>query len=87
MKKLLALALALCMMAGVMSAMAEGFTPAASYDPGERNFNGGSITTAKAEAGGGEVNTVRYAGKEGKDYTDEKEYTFYDYIAATTTMD
>ncbi len=87
MKKLLALVLALCMMAAVVSALAEGFTPAASYDPGERKFDGGEITTAKAEVGGGEVNTVRYAGVEGKDYTDEKEYTFHDYIAATTTMD
>ena len=87
MKKLLALVLALCMMAGVMSAIAEGFTPAASYDPGERAYDAGSITTAKAEAGGGEVDTVRFAGVEGKDYTDEKEYTYHDYIAATTTMD
>ncbi len=87
MKKLLALVLALCMMAGVMSAIAEGFTPAASYDPGERAYDAGSITTAKAEAGGGEVDTERYAGVEGKDYTDEKEYTFHDFIAATTTMD
>ena len=44
MKKLLALVLALCMMAGAVSAMAEGFTPAASYDPGERNFNAGAVT-------------------------------------------
>ncbi len=87
MKKLLSLVLALCMLAGVASALAEGFTPAESYDPGERKFDGGAITTAKAEAGGGEVDTVRYAGIEGKDYTDEKEYTYYDYITATTTMD
>ncbi len=87
MKKLLALVLALCMMAGVVSALAEGFTPAESYDVGERKFDGGAITTAKAEAGGGEVDTERYAGVEGKDYTDEKEYTFHDYITATTTMD
>ena len=85
--KILSLVLALCMMTGVVSAIAEGFTPAATYDPGERNFDGGEITTAEAEAGGGEVDTVAYAGAEGKDYTDEKEYTFYDYITATTTMD
>ena len=87
MKKLLSLVLALCMLAGVASALSEGFTPAASYDPGERKFDGGAITTAKADVGGGEVDTVRYAGIEGKDYTDEKEYTFHDYITATTTMD
>ena len=87
MKKLLSLVLALCMLAGAASALAEGFTPAESYDPGERKFDGGAITTAKAEIGGGEVDTVRYAGIEGKDYTDEKEYTYYDYITATTTMD
>jgi len=87
MKKILALVLALCMMTGIASALAEGFTPADSYDPGERKFDGGAITTAKAEIGGGAVETTRYAGIEGKDYTDEKEYTFHDYITATTTMD
>ena len=87
MKKILALVLALCLAAGAASVLAEGFTPAETYDPGERAFNGGEITTAKAEIGGGEVDTVRFAGVEGKDYTDEKEYTFHDYIAATTTMD
>ena len=38
MKKLLALVIALCMVAGVMSALAEGFTPAESYDVGERKM-------------------------------------------------
>lgn len=87
MKKLLALVIALCMVAGVMSALAEGFTPAASYDVGERKFDGGEITTVAAAAGGGEVDTVPYAGEAGKDYTDEKVYTFNDYIAATSSMD
>ena len=68
MKKLLALALALCMMVGAVSAMAEGFTPAASYDPGARNFNGGAVTLEKAPAGGGTVTSDVYAGIEGKDY-------------------
>ena len=67
MRKILALVLALCMMTGVVSAVAEGFTPAESYDVGERAFNGGSITTVAAQAGGGEVDVVRYAGEEGKD--------------------
>ena len=87
MKKLLAIVLSLCMMASVLTAMAEGFTPAESYDVGERKFDGGSITTAAAGEGGGEVNTVPYAGEAGKDYTDEKVYTFSDYITATSSMD
>lgn len=85
MKKLLALALALCMMAGAVSAMAEGFTPAASYDPGARNFNGGAVTLEKAPAGGGTVTSDVYAGIEGKDYTDEKVYTYNDYTSAITS--
>ena len=85
-RKLLALVLALCMMSGVVSAMAEGFTPAASYDPGERNFDGGEITTVKAGAGtGSEVTTDVYPGIEGKDYTDEKFYTFNDFSAELTS--
>ena len=87
MKKILALVLALCMCASIVPAMAEGFVPAASYDPGERAYDAGSITTALAQAGGGEVDTVRYAGDETRDYRDEKVYTMHDYIAATTTMD
>ncbi len=76
MKKILALALALCMIAGLVSAFAEDYAP----------FNAGSITTAPKAAGGGTVDTVRYAGDETRDYRDEKEYTFHDYITATTTM-
>lgn len=87
MKKLLALVLALCMVTGVVSALAEGFTPAASYDVGERKFDGGEITTVAVAAGGGTVDTVPYAGEAGKDYTDEKVYTYNDYIAATASMD
>ena len=45
MRKILALVLALCMVTGVMSALAEGFELADSYDPGERVFDGGEITT------------------------------------------
>ena len=86
MKKLLALVLALCMMAGMTSAMAEGFTLAESYDVGERVFDGGEITTVKAGAGtGSQVSTDTYAGIEGKDYTDEKVYTYHDYTAALTS--
>ena len=85
MKKLLALALALCMMAGAVSALAEGFTPVASYDPGERSFNAGAVNLEKAAAGGGSVTADVYAGIEGKDYTDEKVYTFNDYTSAITS--
>ena len=77
--KALSLVLAACLAAGSVSVSAAEFTPAASYDPGERVFDGGEITTAKASEGGGEVTTDVYAGIEGKDYTDEKEYTFNDY--------
>ena len=77
MKKILALVLALSMVAGLVSALAEDYAP----------FNGGSITTAPKPEGGGEIDTVRYAGDETRDYRDEKEYTLHDYITATTTMD
>ena len=81
MKKLMSLVLALCLIASVVSAFAEGFTPAESYVIGDRVFDAGSITTAKAGEGGGEVTTDVYAGIEGKDYTDEKVYTYNDYTS------
>ncbi|MBR0463329.1 MAG: hypothetical protein IJJ23_02960, partial [Clostridia bacterium] len=81
---LLAIAIALC----GMSAFADSaFTPAESYDVGERVFNAGEIVLTPAGEGGGTVDTVRYAGIEGKDYTDEKVYTFNDSMAATTDLD
>ena len=83
--KILSLVLALCMLTGVTSALAEGFEPAASYDPGERNFDAGEITTVKAGAGtGSTVTTDVYPGIEGKDYTDEKVYTYNDYSSELT---
>jgi ABC-type transport system substrate-binding protein len=85
MKKLVALVLALCMMAGIMSAMAEGFTPAESYDPGVRAFNAGAVTVEKAGGAGGNVTDDVFAGVEGKDYTDEKVYTYHDYTSALTS--
>ena len=82
MKKILALVVALCMFAGMTAAMAEGFTPAESYDFGERVYDGGEITTVAAGSGSGsEVTTDVYAGIEGKDYTDEKVYTYNDFAA------
>lgn len=79
MKKILSVMLALVMVLSAVSALAEAFTPAASYDPGERTFDGGVITLVPAA--GGSANSVTsdvYAGIEGKDYTDEKVYTYYD---------
>ena len=86
MKKLLALVLALCMVAGVMSSLAEGFELAASYDAGERVFDGGEITTVKAAGGSGTpMSTDVYTGNGDKDYTDEKVYTFNDFAQELTS--
>ena len=46
----------------------------------------GSVTTQEGEDGAGEINYNLYKGEEGKDYTDEKVYTYNDYIAGTTNM-
>ena len=57
MKKYLALILALVMVLSAVSALAEAaFTPAESYDPGERAFDGGVINLVPAAGGSG--NTV-----------------------------
>ena len=87
MKKILSVMLALVMVFSAVSALAEAFTPAASYDPGERTFDGGVINLVPAA--GGSANSVTsdvYAGIEGKDYTDEKVYTYYDYIGGLTSQ-
>ena len=86
MKKILALALALCMLCG--AALAEtAFTPAESYDIGERAFHAGEVALEPVAVGGGSIDTVRYAGVEGKDYTDEKVYTYNTYLGGTSGMD
>jgi ABC-type transport system substrate-binding protein len=85
MKKIVSIALALIMVLSSVSALAEGFTLADSYDVGERTFNAGSVTLAEAPVGGGTVTSDVYAGEEGKDYTDEKVYTFNDYTSALTS--
>ena len=89
MKKILSLVLALAMLTSCMSALAEGaFTPADSYDVGERAYNAGVVEVSKAEGGSGNtVDTVAFPGEAGKDYTDEKVYTYNDYIGGTTSMD
>ena len=68
----------------------ETFTPVTSYkDPTvyEALYKAGFVTTNKNTAGtGGTVNKTPYAGIAGKDYTDEKVYTYNDYLAATTGL-
>jgi len=81
MKKIVSIVLSLLLVLSCVSALAEGFTPAESYDIGERNFDGGVVTLEKAGEGGGTVTTDVFAGLEGQDYTDEKVYTFNDYTA------
>ena len=85
MKKLLSIALALIMALSAASGLAEGFVLADSYEVGERSFNAGSVTLEYAPEGGGDVTHDVYAGEEGKDYTDEKEYTFHDFTSALTS--
>ena len=86
MKKILAFVMALCMLCTV--AMAEtAFTPAESYDGGERAYHAGEVVLTPVALGGGSIDTVRYAGVEGKDYTDEKVYTYNDYLGGTSGMD
>ena len=86
MKRIVSIAAALALGLTCVTASAEGFTPASSYDEGERTFNGGKITMEAAPAGGGEVTTDVYAGEAGKDYTDEKVYTYRVAIGGTTDM-
>ena len=81
MKKALSMILALAMVLTCVGSFAEGFTPAATYDVGERTYDAGSVTTAPAVDGGGSVTEDVYAGIAGKDYTDEAVYTYSDYSA------
>ena len=89
MRKVVSIILALTMALSCVSALAEtaAFTPADSYDVGERAFNAGEVVLTPAGEGGGTINTVRYAGEEGKDYTDEKVYTLVDTLGGTNGMD
>ena len=83
MKKTISIVLALMMVLSAVSALAEtAFTPAASYEIGERVYDGGEVTLVPPAAGGGTVTSDVYAGIEGKDYTDEKYYTYNDYTSA-----
>lgn len=78
MKRIISVIAAMLLVFSGLSAIAESaFTPAATYDPGERTFNAGEITTVKtAGETGGQVTTDVFAGEAGKDYTDEKVYTY-----------
>lgn len=84
MKKVLSILLAAMLVLTSVAALAEAaFTPAATYDPGPRTFNGGVINAEKAEAGSaGAVTTTVYAGIADADYSDEKVYTYNDYMPA-----
>ncbi|MGI6107439.1 MAG: ABC transporter substrate-binding protein [Lachnospiraceae bacterium] len=87
-KKLTSLVLASAMVIGSSSAVfASDFTPADSYDPGERSYTGQPVTTGKADSSSSDtVTTDVYAGEEGKDYTDEGYYTYNNYMAAITGL-
>lgn len=67
----------------------EGFTLADQFtDPNVyTTFNGGTITTtASGGSTGGSIATVPYAGITGKDYSDEKFYTYNDFMGGTTGL-
>ena len=84
MKKVLSIVLVTMLVFSSVAALAQTtFTPATTYDPGQRTFNGGVIKTEKAEGGSaGSVTTTAYAGTPGADYSDEKVYTYNDFMAA-----
>ena len=87
MRKVISISLAAAMMLSSVSVFAEGFTPADSYDVGERTFTGHAVTTnAKAGESGETVSSDVYAGEEGKDYTDEAVYTYNDYMAEIVNL-
>lgn len=72
------------------AAPGEAFKPADTYkDPAvyDQVVNGGSVTTTlNSGVGGGTVDTVPFAGTAGKDYTDEKVYTYKDYLSGMTGL-
>lgn len=86
MKKFVSVALALMLALSGLTAVADtAFTPAETYEVGERSYFGGEVTLEPAAQGGGSVTTDVYAGEEGKDYTDEKVYTYNDFTTAITS--
>ena len=86
MKRIASIVLSLLLVLSCVSAFGEAaFTPAETYETGERSLFAGDVTLEEAAAGGGTINTEIYAGVEGKDYTDEKVYTYNDYTASITS--
>ena len=87
-RKMASFAVAAAMMIGSTSAVfASDFTPAETYDTGERAYTGQPVTTAKVGDGSGEtISTDEYAGVEGKDYTDEGYYTYNDFLPKITGL-
>ena len=81
MKKILSLVLSACMMLSASALAESSFTPADSYDVGERVYNAGTVTLEKATASAQAVSTDQYVGEAGKDYTDEKVYTYNSYTS------
>lgn len=88
MKRIVAVILSIAVALCGMAALAESaFTPAESYDAGERSFYAGVVELSPATATGGVVDTVRYAGIEGRDYTDPRVYTLRNYIEGAVNLD
>ena len=89
MRKLLSITLALVLfMLSSVYAFAEEFTPADSYDTGERAFTGRPVTTVLKEGeSGGTVSTDIFQNEEGLDYTDEAVYTYNSYMAEIVNLD
>lgn len=86
MKRIASIVLSLILVLSCVSAFGEAaFTPAETYETGERIVFAGDVTLEEAAAGGGVIDTEVYAGIEGKDYTDEKVYTYNDYTASITS--
>lgn len=85
MKRFASIVLALLLTLSCVAVAESTFTAAESYDVGERAFFGGNVTLEAAPAGGGAITTDVYAGEAGKDYTDEKVYTYNDYTTAITS--
>jgi len=82
-KKALALVLALTMVFAISVIPAAADEALVEYND---DIVYGEIETVAAETGDHDVNYTRYAGVEGKDYTDPEVYTLHDYLGGTTGM-
>ena len=79
MKRIASIVLSLVFVLSCVGAFAEG------YEVGERALFAGNVTLEPAAEGGGTIDTSVFAGTEGKDYTDEKVYTYNDFVASITS--